>query len=171
MRCEIPQPCIGSNARVFRISRSSVPCNKSAFGFMACYLPSPLLNRARQLADFGFVELPLDKRQEIKSQYIGSCRMSRGENYLRSPSRAQTPAENHVRRQADASELCPGRERRQKLNGRRTRQSHCEASALISAECIPAMMKGLCRFNQGPSETLRTDVSLTSCVRRAAGEA
>src|SRR5271168_5537822 len=34
MRCEMPQPCMGSSARVFRISRSSVPCRISTAGLM-----------------------------------------------------------------------------------------------------------------------------------------
>src|ERR1035441_6679882 len=43
MRCATPQPCIGPRASVCRISRSSVPCNKSVDGGTA--FPSIFDNR------------------------------------------------------------------------------------------------------------------------------
>src|SRR6202050_3926445 len=38
MRCAMPQPCMGSSARVFRIRRSSVPCRISTPGLTAAPL-------------------------------------------------------------------------------------------------------------------------------------
>src|SRR5262245_12731755 len=51
MRWVMPQPCIGSRARVLRISRSSVPCNRSDFGLVMTFLQLSWRKDTRLLVD------------------------------------------------------------------------------------------------------------------------
>src|SRR5271170_1429071 len=62
MRWAMPQPCMGSRARVFRISRSSVPCRISTDGLMR----SPPRRATNGISD-------------------SSCRLSRGERIAANP--------------------------------------------------------------------------------------
>src|SRR5262245_40864364 len=52
MRCVIPQPCIGSSASVLRISRSSVPCNRSDFDLLMVTPPDNLQKNNLFLVDY-----------------------------------------------------------------------------------------------------------------------
>src|SRR5262245_5780798 len=51
MRWVMPQPCIGSRARVLRISRSSVPCKRSDFGLVMILLQRIWRKDTRPLVD------------------------------------------------------------------------------------------------------------------------
>src|SRR5262247_23057 len=51
MRWVMPQPCIGSRARVLRISRSSVPCKRSDFGLVMMLLQKIWRKDTRPLVD------------------------------------------------------------------------------------------------------------------------
>src|SRR5271155_1723810 len=51
MRCAMPQPCMGSSARVFRINRSSVPCRISTAGLMQPPLDELQVKYYRGLVD------------------------------------------------------------------------------------------------------------------------
>src|SRR5215813_13133059 len=51
MRWVMPQPCIGSRARVLRISRSSVPCKRSGFGLVMMLLQISWRKDKRPLVD------------------------------------------------------------------------------------------------------------------------
>src|SRR4030095_10334028 len=51
MRWVMPQPCIGSRARVLRMSRSNVPCKRSDFGLVMTFLQISWRKDTRLLVD------------------------------------------------------------------------------------------------------------------------
>src|ERR1700691_1668061 len=73
MRCEIPQPCMGSRSRIFRISRSSVPCSKSLFGFG---IVEALLQTIYKNDTIPFVDCQEESHQQQEMADRGWCRPS-----------------------------------------------------------------------------------------------
>src|SRR2546428_6666087 len=73
MRWVMPQPCIGSRARVLRMSRSSVPCKRSDFGLVMMFLQKIWRNDTHPLVDSQGKKGGFGIRQCFKLRHSRKC--------------------------------------------------------------------------------------------------